>query len=74
MGSLLFDSRSGRFLIGFLGSSFGYLPNPIFTFPLGCFDAGPAGVSSLVFRNVMSVNRGAKFAEGFLLSTFGFGY
>ena len=48
MGSLLFDPRSGRCLIGLLGRSFGFLPYPKFT-PLNCFDAGSAGVGDLAF-------------------------
>jgi len=55
LGSLLLDPRSGRFLIGFLGRSFGYLPNPIFTFPLGCFDAGFAGVGDLACFNLLAI-------------------
>ena len=47
MGSLLFDSRSGRFLIGFLGRDFGFLLIQSSLFPLGCFDAGSAGVGDL---------------------------
>ena len=47
MGSLLFDPRSGRCLIGLLGRSFGFLPYSEFTFLLDCFDAASAGVGDL---------------------------
>ncbi|MEK9631019.1 MAG: hypothetical protein VW076_04025, partial [Synechococcus sp.] len=43
------------FLIGFLGRSLGCLPNPIFTFPLGCFDAGSAGVGDLACFDLLAI-------------------
>ena len=47
MGSLLFDSRSGRFLIGFLGRDFGFLLIQFLLFLLNYFVDGFAGVGDL---------------------------
>ena len=55
MGSLLFDPRSGRCLIGLLGRSFGFLPYSEFTFLLDCFDAGSAGVGDLACFNLLAI-------------------
>ena len=55
LGSLLFDPRSGRCLIGLLGRSFGFLPYSELTFLLDCFDAGSAGVGDLAGFNLLAI-------------------
>ena len=55
MGSRLFDPRSGRFLIEFLGKAFVFCPNQYSLFSLGCFDAGSAGVGDLAGFNLLAI-------------------